>query len=68
MECARCGKPEDHMKHALEFENGTIVCDECFTDEEQDESFRIAHYLTTGHYPDSPECHCGEDNAWDIEW
>ena len=57
--CIRCGT--DKWSHGVTLEDGTFACEDCFTDEEIEESFQMAHFLVTGHYPDSPECDCKFD-------
>jgi len=71
--CPRCGKDfnayleEHHSMHTL-IVDGQQICSECFTDEEEEQSFRTAHFLVTGHYPDTEECTClFDDNSEDSE-
>jgi len=65
--CPRCGKNfQEHLNNEKELtqfitNDGIAICDECFTPEEEYEVYRTAHFLTTGHYPDTPECNCEDE-------
>jgi len=62
-ECPRCGKNYEKYEGFSLRVDGQRICEECFTPEEEYAVFETAHFLVTGHRPDTPECHCEFDDA-----
>lgn len=56
--CARCGKDLDAFEGSFTYKrlDVGVVCDECFTPQEEYDTYCIAHFLTTGHHPNANEC------------